>query len=218
MRMILSLVMASVFSGCALLPTDHVRIHPEFKKNQVNSIYVVKPGFPKKLKRKWPTDLQEMLKGNQAKTGAYVQYLFEALLASNRFLVVEAAYLSEETRKAAQDVANDLAVDRVPHSVKLPEVKEDAVLLVGIVEYGRYMTQWRVRMLPFLPWTKNHLLGKKKWQHICDLQVLLVNPRTGRILMDIRQEAKVLVYREDPKLLKQVVMEAVKKIVDAFPK
>jgi len=162
MRIILSLVMAGVFSGCALLPTDHVRIHPEYKKNPVTSIYVVKPGFPKKIKRKWPTDLQEMLKKNRPETGAYVQYLFEALLASNRFLVVEAAYLSEETKKLAQDIANDIAYGRVPNSAKLPEVQEDAVLLVGIVEYGRYMTQWRVRMLPFLPWTKNHLLGKKE--------------------------------------------------------
>jgi len=36
--------------------------------------------------------------------------------------------------------------------------------------------------------------------------------------MDIRQEAKVVVYKEDPELMKQMVMEAVKKIVDAFPK
>lgn len=192
-------------NGCALLNTDHLHVAPELKATPVHKLAIFPAGFPKHVRRYWPGDLQAMLPKNQSATSATI--VAETVSVLNSHFEVSTAYVDDAAlTKWAEKISKDLAEDKIPVAVSPVDLPVDAVLLVGVAHYGTYMTQFFYTIL----WGDPHVLGPMKWEHNCDLQFLAVNPRTGKVLLDLRKEAKVKdLPREDPEVMRRVLREVI---------
>ena len=203
-------------SGCAGLPKHEVNVSASLKAHPVQSVFIFDPGFPKKVSRLAAEDLPEMAPENQAASIQQVMTIIKGAIGSS--LVVESSYTPDEDAQAwAQDISEDLAKGRVPLGVEPVKMPVESVLLLGLLQYGQKQIQIRVRPLPFLPFMKTYKVGKEKWEYTCDLQALLVNPREGTVLFDVRHDARTSSPRNDPRLLEQVATEAAWAVVNALP-
>lgn len=216
MRLMLGLLMAVIFSGCSFLRVNRVKVYSELKKNPVEQVLVLKPGFGKKPKKhSFPGDLWEIESDYQDVTGLLLQKALETAL-NNAGLQVELYFVpSEKIRVWAKKIATNVGKDMMPFRVEPMDLSAESVLLFGVIKYGRIMTQFRWKSFFEKKW---HVVGRLKWEHVCDIQAILVNPRTGKILMEVRHRVKIVAYKKDPELMKQVTTEVMQAIANAFPK
>lgn len=216
MRFALVLVVSGFLSGCAFLPVNRVIISPELKKAPVKGVLVLEPGFGKKHRKyNFPGDLKEIEPANQKETANLLQPMLVEALEGVGLEVELPCVLNEDVRAWAKKIVTDLANNRVPLKVEPIDLSVESILLFGVVEYGQIMTQlhWKAFFEK-----KYHVIGRMSWEHVCDIQAILVNPRTGTVLMDVRHRVAVEVYKEDPELLKQMAKEVMQVIANAFPK
>ena len=203
-------------SGCAGILKHEVRLSEALRAHPVESVLIFEPSIRKKIRRISPEDLQEMDPERRAASAQQILKIFKRVISSS--LTVESAFTPDEPAHAwARRIAAELSVERVPLAVEPVELPVESVLLVGILRYGQIRDQVRVRALPFIHGTKTYKLGKEKWQYICDLQVILVNPREGDVLLEVRHDARLSSPHNDPRLLEQVAAEAAWAILNTFP-
>ena len=205
-----------LLSGCAGIPKHEVHVSEALRAHPVESVLIFEPGLRKKIKRVAPEDLQEMDTEHRAASSQQILQILKRVIGSS--LMVESAFIPDESARAwARKITDELSVERVPLSVEPMELPVESVLLVGLLRYGQIRDQVRVRALQFIPGTKTYKLGKERWQYICDLQILLVNPREGTVLLEVRHDARLSSPLDDPQLLEQVATEAAWAVLNAFP-
>ncbi len=216
MRPALVLVLAGILSGCAAMSVNKVIICPELKKNPVKQVLVFGPGFDKKNpKYDFPGDLKEMDPENQQEAAGLLKPMLEDVLRGVGLEVVT-SYVPNKTVEAwIKENAAAVAMGRLELEYEPINVPAESVLLFGVAEYGRIMTQLRWKAF----FEKNHhVAGEKQWDRICDIRAVLVNPATGKIMMEVRHRVTAESNREDPELLRQVTIKVMRVIASAFPK
>ena len=173
-------------AGCALLPKHEVNISPKLVEHPVHSLAIFDPWFPEKIKRASPQDLVEMLPEHQMDSAAGIRKVLTEVLGAT--VMVDTAYQPDRLAvEWSQRILADLAKGRVPLSVDPINLPVEAVLLIGAPTYGTEDIQLRMGFL----WFKNKPIGGEKFEYVCDLEALLVNPHDGSVLFDVRNE-----YRE----------------------
>jgi len=210
------LIALEFLAGCAGLPKHEVNVSGELRAHPVRSVFIFEPEFPQKIKRFSPDDLREMHPEHQPATARQLLSVLKAAIGSS--LLVESSYTPDEHAQVwAKAITTDLAKGRVPLKVKPHDLPVESVLLLGVMRYGRELDQIQIKPLPFLPWVKTYAIGKVKWEYVCDLQAILVNPREGTVLFDVRHEARTASPNKDPQLMEQMAREVAGVLASAFP-
>jgi hypothetical protein len=230
-QMLPKVLLLGLLAGCASSPKHAVNVSPELRAHPVRRVYIFDPAFPNKVKRRLPDDFAEMAPENQPASAAIIlSELATALMAGKAgqalpkpltalatlgaSLTVDSTYFPPAgAREWAAGIAADLAKVRVPLGVEPQPVPVEAALIVGVPVYGTENSQFTVQIL----WLKPTRLGSPKWEHVCDLQAILVDPRTGGILLDIRHETRLTSGSNDPATLLNATRETARAIADAFP-
>ncbi len=175
------LLAAALAVGCALMPHHEVNISPKLVEHPVHSIVMFDPAFPEKVKRASPQDLVEMLPEHVAESATTIRTILTEVLGAT--VMVDAAYQPDRLAlQWAAGILADLAKTRVPLSVDPVQIPAEAVLLVGVPTYGIEDMQMHGNIL----WFKDFKIGPKKWQYTCDMEAILLDPRTGAVLFDVR--------------------------------
>lgn len=186
MKRIRLLLVGATLAGCGLMPRHEVNISPKLIEHPVHSIVIFEPVFPDKIKRTSQDDLAEMLPERQAASAGDIRRILTEVLSTT--VTVDAAFEPDRlAQQWATGILRDLGKGMVPLSVDPVNIAAEAVLLVGVPSYGTEDMQWHLNFL----WFKDRKLGRPKWEYTCDLQALLVDPRSGAVLFDVRNE-----YRE----------------------
>lgn len=212
MTRIRPLILAGVLAGCGLVPRHEVNISPKLAEHPVHSIVVFDPMFPEKIKRSSPDDLAEMQLDRQPESAATIRRLVTEVVGAT--VAVDAAYQPDRlAQQWATGILTDLSKGRVPLGVDPVNIPAEAVLLLGVPSWGTEDMQWHLNIL----WFKGTKLGRPKWEYTCDMQALLINPRDGAVLFDVRNE-----YREratgalDPAVLLNLTRTCAGDIARAF--
>ncbi len=215
-RIALAACFLAIGAGCADLPKHEVSVSNSLRERPVRSVFIFEPGFPSKTKHFSDDDLAEMKPEHRMETSAQILSVVKEVIGAS--LLVDSYYTPDESAQAWADaITADLAKGRVPLSVEPYDVPVESVLLLGVLSYGRTLDQVQVRPLPFLPWTKTYRMGKEKWEHVCDLQAILVDPREGTVLLDVRHSARTSEPGKDPEITERMVRETAWALVNAFP-
>lgn len=185
MKRPLWLLAAAVLTGCGLIPKHEVILSPKLTDHPVRGTVVFEPVFAEKVKRASPTDLAEMLPEHQTESGEAIRTIVSEVISVT--VSVDAAYQPDRlAQKWAAGILADLSKGRVPLSVDPIDIPAETVLLLGVPAYGAEDMQWHLNVL----WSSNRPLGKPRWEYVCDLQALLVNPHDGSVLFDVRNECR----------------------------
>jgi len=186
MKRLMLLLAAAAVAGCGLIPKHEVNLSPKLTEHPVGSTVIFDPVFAEKVKRNSPTDLSEMLPEHQLESADNIRKAVTAVISAT--VTVDTTYQPDRlAQQWAAGILADLGKGRVPLSVEPINIPAETVLLIGVPTYGTEDMQWHMNVL----WFKNTLLGSKKWEYVCDLQAILVNPHDGSVLFDVRNE-----YRE----------------------
>jgi len=204
----------AVVAGCAGLPKHEVNVSRELRDRPVKSVYIFPASFPKKTKRFTPTDFKEMLPENQADSAAHILRVLSDVIGTS--ITVDSSYRpDEDAMEWAEAIGLDLARERVPLGVEPHPMPVESALIVGAVKFGHEVDQ--IRLKSVFTGNKTFKVGKRTWNHVSDLQAILVDPRTGRVLLDVRQEVNINDPSDDPQLPDRAAREAAWLILSGFP-
>ena len=208
----LFLLSVSFLAGCGGVLKHEVHVAPSLDRAPIRQLIVLDPVFPVKIKRVNPDDFPQMKKDRQATAAARIRDILVERLSVT--LTVDSRYVpDEDTRGWAKEIGEDLAKGRVPLIVPPNPLPTEAVLLVGVNWYGWENNQFQMQFL----WFKRKGFGRAKYAHICQLQALLVNPRTGEVLLDVLDQRTDEVAAADDELLDRLTREVAQSIAVAFP-
>lgn len=221
---ILGVFASLLLDGCALMPVHDVSVSKDLKENPVTTIFVATPQLNPRLKRRRPNwDFQEMLPENHA---AVQELVSDAVVNALKDKVTVLKPLRPMSDKWLKKIGYELARGRTPLNVEpLPVDYEnmDAVLIVGVKFYGTWDGQTQIQTI--VTGSKEFRFGKTHWHHECHLNMLLVRPKTGEVLMAVEHREQVKVVGpgtdprtgKDPAVLNKVLRDAVKVFMDALP-
>jgi len=206
-----------LLAGCANLPKNELDISAQMRAKPVRQVFIMTPYFAGTIKRSDPADFRQMLPENQqASAKAFQNDLARALGAS---LYVDSSWIPGPNGEAwGGKIGADLAIGRVPLGVPSTTCPVESVLLTGLVAYGTEKDQMVIHALPFLPWTKPKSIGAIRWDHVVDVQVMLVRPSDGKILFTLRHDERFNTGYEDSGMLSQASARAAAAVADAFRK
>jgi hypothetical protein len=215
---LLAIPLITVFLyGCGAAMKHEVSVSPYLKQHPVSSVYVNKPAFKEKVKRFSPTDLAEMLPENQPATAAKVTAILKNVLSSS--IAVDSQFVPDAKFEAwAAKIQQELCIERVPYNVPPLDVPLESVLLLGIMNYGTEVDQIIVHPLPFVPGMKQYKLNEAKWNYVADFIVILISPRDGKVLFDIREgERRDKTDMRNDSVLDELTRTCAWVITSAFP-
>lgn len=209
-------LLLALLAGCAGQLKHEISVSRDLRDVPVRSVFVFDPAFPEKLKRRNPDDLIQMQPDRQPQTAGRVrEAVVKALSAS---LTVESNItLDPAARDWALQIGRQLCKGRVPLVVDPIDLPVESVMLVGVKRFGWENTQLQ---MSFLWFEKKKKFGPPKYEHNVSLQAILVNPRTGAVLMDALDEQRKVVHEgatgsED--VLDEVLAGVAREITGAFP-
>ena len=211
---VVAIAVAVAAAGCAGLPKHEVNVSTELRNRPVKSVFIFPPVFPEKVKRFTKADLKEMLPDNQAASADRILLALSDVVATS--ITVDSSYRpDQEARDWAAAIGLDLCKERIPLGVEPHPMPVESVLIVGAVKYGREIDQVQVKSI--FTGEKTYKVGDRKWNHVCDLQAVLVDPRTGHVLFDVRQESELNDPSDDPKFLDRAARQSAWTILSGFP-
>jgi hypothetical protein len=211
-------VLAIFLNGCAFMPVHSVNVSEELQKNPVRNIIVFSPQFPDKLPNSnedipRPESYREMLPENQAISKEHILMNLRKSAKTTLNLIFDFESKNLEIEKWAAAISKKLAKGITPLKVDSTDLNVEAVLLIGVVSYGYVDEQFMWRSI----FSKPKRLGKPKWVHVCHLNVMLIRPRDGKILMTVEHKEKISSTERNPKFLEEVTQKTFAVIADAFP-
>ena len=199
-------------AGCGDNVKHEFTVNPELRKAPIRSLIVLDPVVSRKVKRVRPDDFFHMKPDRVAVTSQRVR---DALIAGfSASLTVDTTFVPDEaTRAWAAEIGDDLARGRVPLAVEPHPLAAEAVLLTGIQLFGweHVEIQWQVL------WFTRRSIGPPKVLHNAKIQVILVNPRTGEVLMDGLEGQEETTHEESEELLDRLARQVTDEIVGACP-
>jgi hypothetical protein len=203
---------ALVLAGCTGALKHEITVSPRLRELPVRSILLAAPAFPKKFRRKNPEDFVEMLPERQRLTGDRIAEIFESVFSAS--VLVDARWdPAPGAREWAAEIGESLAVGRVPLSVPPHPVPAEAVLFSGVVHFGAADRSTQVSFL----WGGHKRFGKPKWEHAVAIQTLLVDPRTGAVLMDAVHEERETAETYQSAILDELTRRVAWTILAAMP-
>lgn len=209
------LLLIALLAGCGGQLKREISVSQDLRDVPVRSVFVFDPVFPDKIKRRNADDLGHMLPDRQAVTADRVRTaIVKALSAS---LTVESnVTLDAAARDWALQIGRDLCRGRVPLVVDPVDLPVESVLLTGIKRFGWENNQLQASFLWFEAKKK---FGKPKYEHNVSLQTILVNPRTGAVLMDALDEQRQVVREGSgsDEVLDTVLAGVVAHVTGSFP-
>ncbi len=205
-----------LLAGCAGQLTHEISVSKDLREVPVRTVFVFDPIFPDKVKRRNNDDLGHMLPDRQPVTGGRVRdAVVKALSAS---LTVESnVVLDPAARDWARQIGRELCKGRVPLVVDPIDLPVESVMIVGIKRFGWENNQPQVSFLWFEAKKK---FGKPKFEHNVSLQAILVNPRTGAVLMDALDEQRKTIREGtsgSEEVLDEVLAGTAREITGIFP-
>jgi len=212
-----SILMLLMLSGCAALPKHDLDISELMRNNPITRVYVMPPIFPAVVKRADPGDYRQMLPENRQASGEILRKAIESALSAS--LAVESAWVPGPGElEWANKIGADLAIGRVPLGVPSATIPVESVLITGVYAYGTEKDQITIHPFPFLPWTKPRVFGDVRWDHVTDLEVMLVRPSDGKVLFTLRHDERFNTGFEDSSMLEQASNRTAAAIADVFRK
>lgn len=206
-----------LLSGCTALPKHDLDISDLMRARPVARVYVMPPYFADKITRSDPGDFRQMLPENQPASSEAVRKAIEKALSAT--LSVDSTWVPGATEAEwGRKIGNDLAIGRIALGVPSVTCPVESVLLTGIAAYGTEKDQLVIHPLPFLPFMKPRTIGKVRWDHVTDIQVMLVRPSDGRVLFTLRHDERFNTGYEDSALLDGAANRAAAAVADAFRK
>lgn len=209
------LLALALLAGCAGQLKHEISVSRDLREVPVRSVFVFDPVFPDKIKRRNLEDLAHMLPDRQTATAGRVRDAIVKSLSAS--LTVESnVVLDAAARDWALQIGRDLCRGRVPLLVEPVNLPVESVLLIGLKRFGWENNQIQASFLWFETKKK---FGKPKYEHNVSIQVILVNPRTGAVLMDALDEQRKLIREgtgsED--VLDEVLAGVVREVTGVFP-
>jgi len=206
-----------IMSGCTALPKHDLDISSQMREKPVSQVYVMPPFFAPVFKRSDPGDYRQMLPENQPASSDTLRKSLEQALSAS--LAVDSSWIPGPDEMAwAKKIGEELAIGRVPLGVPSATCPVESILLVGVMAYGTEKDQLVIHPLPFLPWMKPRVIGGVRWDHVTDLEVMLVRPSDGKVLFTLRHDEKFNTGYEDSALLDQSAARASAAVNDVFRK
>ena len=204
-------------SGCSGLQRHELEISEIMRTNQVREIHVMAPAFPPAIKRTDPADFSQMLPENRQASSETLRHLLEKALSAS--LNVDSSWIpGPREEEWARKIGEDLAIGRVPLGVPPMECPVESILLTGVMAYGTEKDQLVITPLPFLPSMKPRVIGKVRWDHVTDIEAMLVRPSDGKVLFTLRHDERFNTGYEDPALLEESASKAAAAVSDVFRK
>jgi hypothetical protein len=206
-----------LLAGCAALPKHELEINEAMRSQPVSRVFVMPPYFAPAIRRIDPGDYRQMLPENQkASSEALKKSLENALGAS---LTVDSAWVPGPAEADwAGKIGGDLAIGRVALGVPSVTCPVESVLITGVVAYGTEKDQVVITPLPFLPGAKPKVIGGVRWDHVTDLEVMLVRPSDGKVLFTLRHDERLNTGYEDSVLLEESAARAAAAVAKVFEK
>lgn len=220
---LLGIFASLLLDGCALMPMHDVSVSKDLRENPVTTIFLATPQLNQRLKRRRPNwDFQEMLPENHVAVQAVVSNALSEALKSREVTVLTPP--QPMTDKWLKKIGYELARGRTPLNVDPIPLDQEAVLIVGIKFYGTWDGQTQVQTL--FTGSKEFRFGRTHWYHECHLNMLLVQPKTGRVLMSVEHREQIKVVGtgkdpnagKDPAVLDKVLRDSVQAFMNALPK
>lgn len=206
------MVAALVLGGCADNVKHELNVSQELRRMPIRSVVILLPAFNKKVKRVRPDDFFHMKPDRQPAAGTQVRDALTAAFSAS--LSVDAGFVPDEaTRDWAADIGEDLARGRVPLSVDPHPLAAEAVLLTGVQLFGWEHDEVQLQIL----WFKRKSFGPPRITHNVRLQAVLVNPRTGDVLLDALEGVSETVGQEDEALLDHLLRTVADRFAAALP-
>ncbi|MDP3999364.1 MAG: hypothetical protein Q8P76_02070 [bacterium] len=230
MKKLMGLSLFGVFaglllSGCSLMPVHDVSVSKDLRESPVTTIFIATPQTNPKMKRQQPDwDFQEMLPGNLA---TVQETITNALADALKSKVTVLTPTNPMTDAWLKKIGVELAKSRIPLNVDpLPSDQEahEAVLIVGVRFYGTWDGQTKLQTI--FTGSKQFRFGKTHWYHECHLNMILVQPKTGHVLMAVEHREQIKLVGpgtdprigKDPAVLDKVLRDTVQVLADALPK
>jgi len=206
-----------IFSGCAALPKHELEISEAMRARPVGQVFVMPPYFSRVIKRTDPGDYKQMLPENQDASSNALKKALESALTTS--LTVDSAWVPGPTEAAwARKIGEDLAIGRVALGVPSATCPVESVLITGVVAYGTEKDQLVITPLPFLSGMKPKVIGSVRWDHVTDIEVMLVRPSDGKVLFTLRHDEKFNTGYEDSALLDESAARAAAAVAKVFSK
>lgn len=205
-----------VIAGCSLMPKHSVTTSQELREHPINQIYIFEPSVAEKIRRIHDEDYGEMQPQTRSDSASYIRRVLVATLSAS--LSVDSTWEpSHEAREWGRKISEGLSKENVPVSAPQVEAPFPAVLLVGVIAYGTELDQWQITPLPLFHSVKPWRIGKTRWDHMCDLETVLINPRTGKVLLEVRDRQHQEGPTQDQALLDAMTKKVAAVIAEAFP-
>ncbi len=214
-RLLICLTSAALAAGCAQLPRHEVDISGQLREQPLKSVVLFPVVFPTDPKRNDPDDFPELNTENlKSSESAILQALTRAMGAS---IIVDSSVIpGREHLEWSEKIGNDLILGRVPLAVPPVDLEVEAVLLTAAIAYGSELNQYSYQLFPFLPRSKPRYFGKPRWDHACDLEILLVRPKDGHILCHVRHAERKTHEQRSAEILESLTAATAKVISTAL--
>lgn len=210
-RQISAVAAALLLGGCAGQVKHEITVSPKLRELPVHTVCLMDPGFPEKVKRRFPDEYPEMALERQAESGRAILAAVTSALAAS--LTVDSACQTAPGAKAwADGIIPDLVKGRVPLSVDRLPLAVESVLLLGVMSYGTDNEQTKISLLWLKPWR----VGKVEYGHRFLVQAVLVKPQTGEVLFDALLEERETGPVASPEMLERVTRRVGGYLLEAF--
>jgi len=212
-----TLFLVILLSGCTALPKHELEISEIMRSQPVHQVYVMPPFFAPIIKRADPGDYRQMLPENQAITSqALRNRIVNALSAS---MNVDSSWIPGTVEMEwARKIGEDLAIGRVALGVPSVTCPVESILITGVMAYGTEKDQIVIHPLPFLPNTKPRVFGKVRWDHVTDIEAMLIRPSDGKVLFTLRHDERFNTGYEDSTLLEETAIRTSAAVSNVFRK
>ncbi len=209
---VVGLGLAAGLAGCGDAVRHEVTVSDTLRKIPVHSVIVLEPFIARKVKRTRKEDYFHMKPDRAAATVDRVRAGLTASFSAS--LSVDTAYIPDEaTRAWAAEIGEDLSRSRIPISVEPHPLATEAVVLTGIQIFGWEHVEFQAQFL----WFARKSIGAPKVTHAVKLQVILIDPRNGAVLMDALEGQEETASDGDEELLDRLIRRVTDAIVGACP-
>ncbi len=201
--------------GCESLPRHEVDVHQRLIENPVSSVLILPPSVPLNIERAHPDDFEAWKDETREATVRQLSSLVLEAISSS-VTAESARELDQGVRDWADAIGKDLLMNRVALSVDPVALEAEAVLVWAVVRYGTELNQLNFQLIPFLK-TRKKYFGRASYNHLCELEALLIRPSDGAILFHVCHEAKAKSEKRDPDLLLKLARECAWTIPRGLP-
>ncbi len=209
-------LLVALLAGCATQLKHEISVSRDLREVPVRTVFVFDPVFPEKAKRRNPEDLQHMLPDRATANSVRIRDAVTKALSTS-LTVDSTVVLDPAAREWAQRIGRDLSRGRVPLVVDPIDLPVESVMLIGVKKFGWENTQLQ---MTFLWFEKRKKFGPPKYDHYVALQMILVNPRTGAVLMDALDEQRRTVREGavgSDEVLDEVLAGVARELTGSFP-